>query len=171
MNAVWKNAFIGCVVCLAGTSSAWALSDDSCRDRNGLAINSRECIEYRKANQGLSDIDCFQSPECRMQKQVAARVRREREDQIKVAEQEEIERAEAAHEKQAAISKAAGKAKCGDDYKKPYIGMTLARVQECVTPLKLEGQFNGENGIVNTYRGDGSSIFQSIDGKIVHWRK
>lgn len=170
MKAVLKKVLIGGAIGLAGAPSAWALSDDSCRDRNGLAINSRECIEYRKANRGLSDIDCFQSPECRMQKEAAARVRREREEQTKVAEQEEIERAEAARVKQAETSKASGKAKCGDDYKNPHIGMPIDRVRACVTAVKMTAQLSRADGVVTTYEG-GGAYFHIMDGRVVSWGK
>jgi len=150
--------------------SVWALSDDSCRDRNGLAINSRECIDFRKAAHGLSDSECFQSSECRAQRETDARVRREREEQTKIAEQEEIERAAADREKRAVTAANAIKAKCGDDYKSPKIGMSIDRVRACVTPVKMTAQLSRTDGVVTTYEG-GGAYFHVMDGRVLGWGK
>lgn len=155
---------------LFATPQAWALSDDSCRDRHGLAINSRECIDFRKESKPISDIDCFNSPECRREKEAAAGVRREREEQIKQAEQEAIEKREADTARRTATAIAAGRAKCGDDYKNPKIGMSIDRVRACVTPVKLKGQLNRADGVVSTFVG-GSAYFHVMEGRIISWGK
>lgn len=133
-----------------------------------------------KYQRGRQDDAAYQkekqeAKEKRQAEWAAARVKREEEDRARMAKRNADDEAEAkvqaAADRKAAVAASDLKARCGTDYKKPYIGMTLARVQECVTPLKLEGQLNGANGIVNTYRGGGGSLFQSIDGRIVHWRK
>lgn len=156
---------------MAYTTGAWALSDDACRDRNGLAINSRECIEYRKANPRMSDIDCFNSTECRAQREAAAQMRRDRSAQEDAAEREAQEREQAASERKAAALESAKKTKCGADYKKPSIGMTMDRVRECVsTSFKEAGQTNTAQGVVTTYRAPGGYL-HVIDGRVVQWGK
>ena len=155
---------------LFASPPAWALSDDSCRDRHGLAINSQECIDLRKASKPLRDIDCFNSPDCRREKEAAATVRREREEQTKQAEQEAIEKREADETRRIATAVAAGKAKCGDDYKSPKIGMSIDRVRACVTPVKLKGQLNRADGVVSTFVG-GNAYFHVMEGRIISWGK
>lgn len=155
---------------LFATPHAWALSDDACRDRHGLAINSRECIDFRKESKPLKDIDCFNSPDCRREREAAATVRREREEQIKQSEMEAIEKQEAAAARRTAIAVAAGRAKCGDDYKNPKIGMSIDRVRACVTQVKLKGQLNRADGVVSTFVG-GNAYFHVMEGRIISWGK
>ena len=158
------------ITALLATPQALALSDDSCRDRHGLAINSRECIDFRKQSKPLIDIDCFNSPDCRREKEAAAGVRREREEQTKQAEQEAIEKQEADAARRSATAVAAGKAKCGDDYKSPKIGMSIDRVRACVTQVKLKGQLNRADGVVSTFEG-GNAYFHVMEGRIISWGK
>jgi hypothetical protein len=78
-------------------------------------------------------------------------------------------KAEAAAARRANEAAGVQKANCGADYKKPRIGMTMARVQECVsTSFKEQGQTNTEHGIVTTYRAPGGYL-HVIDGKVVQW--
>lgn len=99
------------------------------------------------------------------------RAEQEAREAVFAKQREAEDRAQAAADRKAAVAASALKARCGKDYKAPYIGMALARAQECVTPMKLEGQLNGPNGIISTYRGGGGSLFQSIDGRIIYWHK
>lgn len=163
-----KKLLITGLFFVALSPATWALSDDACRDRNGLAIRSQECNEYFKANRGMSDAECFKSSECRQQKEAAAQVRRERQEQEKAAQQEAIERAEAGRVKRATAVTSAQKQQCGDDYKTPRIGMTIDRVKECVTSVKLTAQINRADGIVSTYQG-GGAYFHVMDGRVVSW--
>lgn len=166
-NSKYLLVLVGCVSAFPVFA---ALSDDACRDRNGLAINSRECIEYRKENKTLSDVDCFNTPECRLQKERMAEVRRLREEQIKKAEQEVIARDEAAANKTTMAAAAEKKAKCGEDYKRPRIGMSIDRVKECVTSVKMTGQLNRADGVITTYEG-GNAYFHVMASRIVSWGK
>jgi hypothetical protein len=167
----------------------------NCRFNNGIEIPQVECEATRKyfaaeaAKKAEQDSYTAKANAAFEADKVAAREERARNeaqwaaDRVKQrAEQEALEagfakqreaenRAQAAADRKAAVVTSDLKARCGNDYKKPYIGMTLARAQECVTPMKLEGQFSGPNGVVNTYRGGGGSLFQFIDGRIVHWHK
>ena len=78
------------------------------------------------------------------------------------------DRAYAATERKAVANAEARKVKCGADYKAPRIGMTVDRVNECVTVVKLKGQINRADGVVSTFIG-GGAYFHAMDGKIVSW--
>lgn len=81
------------------------------------------------------------------------------------------DRAYAATEKKAAMVEETRKGKCGADYKKPSIGMTMDRVRECVsTSFKEAGQTNTAQGVVTTYRAPGGYL-HVIEGKVVQWGK
>jgi hypothetical protein len=60
------------------------------------------------------------------------------------------------------------KAKCGDDYKNPQIGMTLARVKECVAPVKLVSQVNRADGVASMYQ-YGALWLNVMQGHVVAW--
>lgn len=101
--------------------------------------------------------------------------KRKAEDDARQAEykrqSEANDRRYAAAEKKAATEVSVRKEKCGDDYKAPRVGMLIDRVRECVTTLKIEGQLNGPNGLVTTYRGGGGSVFHVIEGRVVGWSR
>lgn len=101
--------------------------------------------------------------------------KRKTEDDARQAEykrqSEADDRRYAAAEKKAATEASARKEKCGDDYKKPRIGMTMDRVRQCVSmSFKEYGQTNTDQGIVTTYRAPGGYL-HVIDGKVVQWGK
>lgn len=167
----------------------------NCRFDNGIEIPQVECEATRKyfaaeaakkaeqdsytakANAAFeADKVAAREERARNEAQWAAdrakqRAEQEAREAVYAKQREAEDRAQAASDRKATVVASNLKARCGNDYKKPYIGMTLARAQECVTPMKLEGQFNGPDGVINTYRGGGGSLFQSIDGRIVHWHK
>lgn len=60
------------------------------------------------------------------------------------------------------------KAQCGDDYRAPKVGMSLARAKDCVADFKLKGQINRADGVVSTYTA-GQTYLHVMDGKIVSW--
>lgn len=79
------------------------------------------------------------------------------------------EATEAAADKRAMNADAARQAKCGADYKKPRIGMTMDRVRECVSlSFKVSGQINTAQGVVTTYKAPGGFL-HVIDDKVVQW--
>lgn len=43
------------------------------------------------------------------------------------------------------------KARCGNDYKNPRIGMNIERVKECIAPVKMVSQVNRADGVCYTY--------------------
>lgn len=81
------------------------------------------------------------------------------------------DKAYALAEKKAAAAEDGRKSKCGADYKKPSIGMTMDRVRECVsTSFKEAGQTNTAQGVVTTYRAPGGYL-HVIEGRVVQWGK
>lgn len=85
-------------------------------------------------------------------------------------EQAIADKREAAQEKAAAEKLAALKARCGNDYKNPRVGMAIGRAQECVGRLKLTGEIKSTNGLVSIYEGSGIAA-HVVDGKVVAWAK
>lgn len=157
-------------VTLAGTAFAEP-TDDNCRNVSGQRINTHECIAFFKAQQPLSDTECFSSPACRAETEARNAARQAKRDGKNRLEQEAEDRVRAAADRKAAMAAAPLKAKCGEDYKKPRIGMTLDRVRECVsTSFKESGQTNTDQGVVTTYRAPGGYL-HVIDGKVVQWGK
>ena len=80
------------------------------------------------------------------------------------------DRAQAASDRKAAAVASDRKAKCGKDYKAPYIGMSIDRVKACVTTVKLTGQLTRADGVVSTYEG-GNAYFHVMEGRIISWGK
>ncbi|MFP5473081.1 MAG: hypothetical protein ACLGJD_05525 [Gammaproteobacteria bacterium] len=143
-------------------------TEESCRNKVGVRINSQECIAFFKAQNRPSDIECFQSPSCRSEaeaRNAKARARAEEEERQRAHADA---RAEEAVRRRAAASKSAMQSKCGDDYKAPRIGMNIDRVRECVTSVRLTSQINRADGIVSTYEG-GGAYFHVMDGRVVAW--
>lgn len=99
---------------------------------------------------------------------MATRQKEYAEREARDAEQKATREREAS---EAAIDEAARKARCGADFQKPRVGMTLNRVKECVSdPLDEVGQANTAQGVVTTYRTSGGYL-RAIDGKVVQWGK
>lgn len=94
--------------------------------------------------------------------------RAERDAQYAAQEQrraEEDRRDEAAARQAEAVLKR----RCGADYKKPRIGMTMERVRECVSDsLQQVGQAHTAQGVVTTHQ-SGRSYIRTLDGKVVEW--
>lgn len=150
---------------------AQVVSDINCRNRSGMRINSSECIGFLKAQQPLSEVECIAAPGCIEQVDARARARREYWAEQDRKEQEGRDRAEDVAERKVQQAAAIVKTRCGADYKAPRIGMSIARAQECVTPMQVTGQINRADGIVTTYRGGGGSYFHAMNGVIVSWSK
>jgi hypothetical protein len=99
------------------------------------------------------------------------RVKRKSADEIKQAEywkmRDEEDHAQAISERKAV---SVIKSKCGADYKAPRIGMSIDRVKECVTSVKMTGQLKRADGVITTYEG-GNAYFHVMDSRIVSWGK
>lgn len=80
------------------------------------------------------------------------------------------EREDRAEEKMRNDKIAAMKARCGNDYKNPSIGMKIERVQECIAPVKMVSQLNRTDGVVSSYQ-SGSYWFNVMSGRVVAWGK
>lgn len=116
-----------------------------------------------------------------LEEQRKLRAQREKEEadrQAKLQEEQkqyelEREREERAEQRQQAKLKADRVLKmkqCGDDYGKPRIGMSLARVKECVGNFKLVSEINRADGVVSTYRSSGMYI-HVMGGRISAWER
>ncbi len=46
--------------------------------------------------------------------------------------------------------------------------MSVDRVKECVTPVKMTSQINRADGIVSTYQG-GGAYFHVMEGRVIAW--
>ena len=100
--------------------------------------------------------------------QAASDQRAQREAEI-VEMQRQRDAETAAEERREAQAVAALKARCGADYKAPRVGMSVERVEQCVTRLKMAGQLNRADGVVTTYRAPSGAFFHVMDGKVVAW--
>lgn len=81
---------------------------------------------------------------------------------------ESSERRELAAQKAAVVKENDTKNRCGDDYRRPRIGMTVVRAQECVGKFSMTGQINRADGVISTYMGSGMFL-HVMDGKVVSW--
>lgn len=132
---------------------------DSCFHRGVTPDDYRNCMEQRNWVGLDDDLSLFQSlcrgiysTGCQQDVWEVARTRqREKEQQQEATEQ------------------AALKKKCGGDYHKPRVGMTLTRARQCVGELYLVSQMNRKDGVISTYRGSGGYIYV-MGGKIVMWQ-
>lgn len=85
------------------------------------------------------------------------------------AEQERLQAERENEERASAQLEASLKAKCGADYLTLRVGMTLSRVQACVTDdLQAVGQAVTAKGTVTTYRIP-SGYLRAMNGQVVQW--
>lgn len=192
-----EKAIFAVVVALAvlpATASARGEDLANCRFSDGTRIVwtlcerlRQEAIEERKhraaQEEQLRRQQAEQDERRRRQEEVEAERHRQRElaeqdRQNKQAERQaqadaeeaQYRREEARREKLAAERTKATKERCGDDYRAPRIGMSLARVQDCAGPFKLKGQINRADGVVSTYVRSGMYL-HVMDDRIVSWGK
>lgn len=85
-------------------------------------------------------------------------------------ETQAYDRKERAAQKANATREQAIKDRCNADYKKPRIGMTIARAQDCVAKFRLTAELNRADGVVSTYEA-GRTYLNVMDGHIVSWGK
>ncbi len=79
-------------------------------------------------------------------------------------------REERAAQNAAAKREQEAKARCGDDYRQPKIGMSIARAQECVGKFRMTNQINRADGVISTYQGSGMYL-HVMDNRVVSWGK
>lgn len=105
-----------------------------------------------------------------------ARIKAEQAAEAKAQELEDAkqqaayDRADKSAQKKQNTKVAEIKARCGDDYKNPQIGMLLARVKECVAPVKLVSQVNRTDGVASMYQ-SGALWLNVMQGRVVAWGK
>lgn len=61
-------------------------------------------------------------------------------------------------------------AKCGRDYRRPSIGMSLSRAKQCMGGLRLVSELRHKAGVVSMYESDAHYI-NILGGKVVSWGK
>lgn len=183
-----------CLPMLLVFGQAHAAGEDlvNCRWENGEVIKPPFCQKLRELavrdarqiqRQGQRDAENLRIEEERKEQ---ARIRQAAEKQRwNAAEEERRLQAEASQKRMAAESAAeekqeriqakknadvvaAQKAQCGDDYRAPRIGMTLARAQQCVAKLRLTSEINRADGVVSTYT-SGGMYLHVMQGKVVSW--
>lgn len=166
----------------------------NCRFNNGIPMPQDECEatrkyfsakEAKKAEQDAylakanAAFEADQAVKLEEKKRkeaewAADRAKRKAEDDARQAEykrqSESEDRKYAEEERKATAVAAASKERCGNDYKAPRIGMSIDRVKECVTSVKMTGQLNRADGVVTTYEG-GNAYFHVMDSRIVSWGK
>lgn len=107
-------------------------------------------------------------------KEVEATIAARREADLEQArlERERAEKqAQLAEDRQRAAAsrkEAAARAVCGGDFRSPRVGMSVDRVQQCVSSLQMTGQINRVDGVITTYQG-GGNYFHVMGGHVVAW--
>lgn len=188
-----KKLLIG-LICSVPFTGAFAVDYDlrTCMFSNGLPMHPKSCESLKKrdaqnaeearrynerqaANRLVQDEQRVQA-EAKQQeaqrereaKQAEWRAEKDAEHAMGLKAQQEQIQWEKATAKAAADRTAKQKTICGDDYRSPRVGMTLARAKECVADFKLKGQINRADGVVSTYMA-GQTYLHVMDGQIVSW--
>ena len=187
-----KKFLILLIATLSLAAAAVEYNLESCMFSNGLPLHPKSCEslrqhELKKAaeQKRYKELDGVrraareeQRFEAEAKEQDAKREREVKEARYKAdeeqrnamglkAQQEQIDW-EKATAKSAADRTAKQKSFCGDDYRSPKVGMTLARAKDCVADFRLKGQVNRADGVVSTYMA-GQTYLHVMDGKIVSW--
>lgn len=188
-----KKTFAALLFCFAlTTASAVGYDLKNCMFDNGLPMHPKSCESLKKresqniekakrynerqaANRLVQDEQRAQA-EAKQQevqrerdvKQAEWRAKQEEQNAMGLKAQQEQIQWEKATAKAASERTAKQKAICGDDYRSPRVGMTLAKAKECVADFKLKGQINRADGVVSTYMA-GQTYLHVMDGKIVSW--
>lgn len=145
---------------------AAAVEQDKIRREEMHVKYEQEHAERMQAEEKQA-LDQKQYAEKRRAEEKAATETQEREDAKTEAA---YDRADRAAQKKQNAKVAEIKARCGDDYKNPQIGMLLARVKDCVAPVKLVSQINRADGVASLYQ-SGSLWLNVMQGKVVAWGK
>jgi preprotein translocase subunit SecD len=101
--------------------------------------------------------------EAEEQQRLAQEAADEREYQLELKR----ERAASAKQQKQVAEK---RAICGDDYQNPKIGMSLARLNQCVAKVKLVSQINRADGVVSTYQ-SGNLTVHAMDNLVISWNR
>lgn len=141
-------------------------NEDTCLNRNGMLIRTAECDEWRKKQP--SDIDCYNDEVCRSKAAAANQRRRDKAEQEAAASIAEARKQDEAYARKAKARAATMKAACGNDYKKPRIGMTLGRIRQCISEVVLTAELNRADGVMSTYE-TSDARFYVTGGKLVAW--
>lgn len=163
---------------------------DNCRFNNGQPMDAAECKAIRQkftaeaakaakqAAEAKAASERFEVEQHERQEKVAndrAAMSKAREAQT-AKQTAELERARALvesdereYEAELAAAQAARKKRCGDDYKKPRMGMSMERVHECVSQsFRLTARSQTTHGEVLTFQAPGGYI-HAMDGKVIGW--
>lgn len=147
------------------------LSDKAERDAahaEEVRFRTEQAYQARKESEAQQRLKDDAEREQREQKYQQYLADRERQKAAMAKEREDDERAERIAKKRRDIETADLKARCGNDYKTPSIGMRIERVQECIAPTKLVSQLNRADGVVSTYR-SGEFTFHVMSGRVMAW--
>ena len=170
MNVIRCTSVLVALVCIAQASSAqtdgdstqppkkiWTEKNSWEKENREYKAQERKAKETARAEELKREYDLRQAEE----KKLIEDGRKERE-----AEQA----ADDARYRAAAKREAALKAKCGDDYLTPKIGMTMVRLNECSPALKLNSQINRTDGVISVYTGRGLMV-HVLGGRVVAWTR
>lgn len=161
-------------------------------ERTWLGITSVDKVKYRecldetwRASQGEAAQPASEQPirdpiPERIDPNVAARAAAKEEERRRAEQyraQEDARRAQYEQEqarldqmdREAAAKEAAMQKLCGADYKQVRVGMTFARVQQCVGEFELVSQISRADGVVSTYRRRNGHVYV-MDGKVIAWQ-
>jgi hypothetical protein len=158
-----RKIFIAGLVTTLTTCSATAVSREESAQQYAdrtAATAAASAAEQRKAYEAKIE-------KLRRDNEAVAAVYAEAEAQSR-ARLEELERTEKREAAKASKATAAKKAACGADYMRVRIGMDVARVQQCVTSMRVTGQIQRADGVLTTYAG-GGAFFHVMNGRIVAW--
>lgn len=132
-------------------------SVEAARQRD--AERAAAAAEKAESDRVKREIELAQWKENQARKQAALDAAHAAEMKRESAERATVERAASAL-----------KARCGDDYRTPRIGMTIERARECLGPMKMVGQLNRSEGVATQYR-VGSVWLNVLQGHVIAWGK
>lgn len=158
-----------------------SISDKACdllksERQSDLEYDARRKIADQKSAEEKAEQDKQKLANEKLQREGAERRLEEHRRQVEkdkahlerwLAESADLERKEQAAQKKQTDTK---KAACGTDYQSPKIGMTIARVKQCVATVRLVSQMNRADGVVTIYQGGGYT-FSEMGGRVTYWSR
>lgn len=199
MKAGWLIVAL-CLTTVGGIAIAQTNYNDTvnCRWKDGRDMNARDCEFFRKlkasdeaeeaAHQARSQARLAKQREEREAQEQAkaeriAADKKEREERHELEKQKNktlaqqwaqedarIEREERQQQIKQQAVQADLKKRCGNDYRRPAIGLTIDRFNLCVAAIKSTGQINRADGVITTFQGSGY-IVHGMDGRVVAWTR